>query len=192
MKHHHSHNQKPHHMILQSLTSATSDDFLYSYTSVYNGFAAVLDSQQAQSLRESDSILGVYEDTVYQLHTTRTPEFLGIENELSFLSSSGGMTQLNVASNDVIIGVLDTGVWPELKSFDDSGMPDVPTRWLGECEEGEDFKASVCNKKLIGARKFFNGFRMANENIGKFSRFVNFSSQIFNEITHNLIYVQLM
>ncbi|KAI3754150.1 hypothetical protein L1987_53928 [Smallanthus sonchifolius] len=156
MRHHH---QKPtsHVTHLQSLTSATPDAILYSYTTAYNGFAAFLDPHQAQALRESDSVLGVYEDTLYQLHTTRTPEFLGIQKDLSFLSGQ----EDNVASNDVIIGVLDTGVWPELKSFDDSMMPAVPARWRGECEEDDDFKASACNKKLIGARKFYNGFRMA-------------------------------
>ncbi|KAI3709715.1 hypothetical protein L2E82_39481 [Cichorium intybus] len=145
---------------LQALTSATADALLYSYSTAYHGFAASLDPQQAQALRESDSVLGVYEDTVYQLHTTRTPEFLGIENELGFLSGQTPQ-QFSVASNDVIIGVLDTGVWPESKSFDDSGMPAVPTRWRGECEEDEYFKATLCNKKLVGARKFYNGFRMA-------------------------------
>ncbi|KAL4563747.1 hypothetical protein LXL04_027792 [Taraxacum kok-saghyz] len=145
---------------LQALTSATDDALLYSYTTAYHGFAASLDPQQAQALRGSDSVLGVYEDTVYELHTTRTPEFLGIENESGFLSGQTPQ-QFSVASNDVIIGVLDTGVWPETKSFDDSGMPAVPPRWRGECEEDGDFKATLCNKKLVGARKFYYGFRMA-------------------------------
>ncbi|KAL8234758.1 hypothetical protein R6Q59_020858 [Mikania micrantha] len=151
---------------LQSLASTTPDAILYSYTTAYHGFAASLDLDQVNALRQSDSILGVYEDTLYQLHTTRTPEFLGIENELG-LWSGHTPQQLNVASNDVIIGVLDTGVWPESKSFYDSNMPAVPARWRGICEEGEDFKSSVCNKKLIGARKFSKGFRMAAGVISK-------------------------
>ncbi|KAJ9551260.1 hypothetical protein OSB04_015305 [Centaurea solstitialis] len=161
-----NHHQKPtsfptyHHWYshhLQSLTSATPDALLYSYTTAYNGYAAYLDPQQAQSLLESDSVLGVYPDTLYQLHTTRTPHFLGIDDDLPL--SSG--RKLSHATNDVIIGVLDTGVWPELKSFDDSGMPAVPTRWHGECEKYKDFKATSCNKKLIGARTFYKGFSMA-------------------------------
>ncbi|KAJ0799631.1 putative cucumisin [Helianthus annuus] len=155
----HQPNPKPHLTHLQSLTSATPDALLYSYTTAYNGFAAFLDPHQAQALRESDSVLGVYEDTLYQLHTTRTPHFLGIQDddEMGFFSGQ----QFNAAANDVIIGVLDTGVWPELKSFDDSFMPPVPARWRGECEQDEDFNATACNNKLIGARKFYNGFQMA-------------------------------
>ncbi|KVI01157.1 Peptidase S8/S53 domain-containing protein [Cynara cardunculus var. scolymus] len=167
-----NHHQKPtsflshHHWYshhLQSLTSAPPHALLYSYTTAYNGYAAYLDPQQAQTLRGSDSILGVYPDTLYHLHTTRTPHFLGIDNQLPFLSAQTSQQQLNRPISDVIIGVLDTGVWPELKSFDDSGMPAVPTRWRGECEEGEDFKGTLCNKKLIGARTFYKGFSMATK-----------------------------
>ena len=146
---------------LQSLSTSTdSDSLLYSYTA-YNGFAASLDPEQVESLRRSDSVLGVYEDTVYQLHTTRTPEFLGLETE-SGLWEGHNTQDLDQASHDVIIGVLDTGIWPESKSFNDDGMPEIPERWRGECEEGPDFAPSVCNRKLIGARSFSRGFQMAS------------------------------
>ncbi|KAJ0881978.1 putative cucumisin [Helianthus annuus] len=149
---------------LQSLASTTTPDaILYSYTTAYHGFSASLDLEQVEALRQSDSVLGVYEDTLYQLHTTRTPEFLGIQDELGLWTGQ----QLNAPAHDVIIGVLDTGVWPESRSFDDAGMPAVPSRWRGQCEEGEDFKPTVCNKKLIGARKFSKGFRLAAGVISK-------------------------
>ncbi|KAF9588839.1 hypothetical protein IFM89_016451 [Coptis chinensis] len=66
------------------------------------------------------------------------------------------------ASMDVIIGVLDTGVWPELKSFDDSKMEPVPSHWKRECESGPDFSSSLSNEKLIGAHSFSKGFKMAS------------------------------
>ncbi|XP_028782767.1 subtilisin-like protease SBT1.8 [Neltuma alba] len=147
---------------LQSLSSSSdSDSLLYSYTSAYNGFAASLDASQVDALRRSDSVLGVYEDTVYTLHTTRTPEFLGLETQ-SGTSQGHNTLALEQASHDVIIGILDTGVWPESKSFDDTGMPEIPSRWRGECESGPDFNQSLCNKKLIGARSFSRGFHMAS------------------------------
>ncbi|XP_027335340.1 subtilisin-like protease SBT1.8 [Abrus precatorius] len=144
---------------LQSI-STDSDPLLYSYTNAYNGFAASLDDQQAQQLLRSEAVLGVYQDTVYQLHTTRTPQFLGLEAQTGLWE--GHSTQdLNQASHDVIIGVLDTGIWPESQSFNDAGMPDIPPRWRGECEPSADFSPSLCNKKLIGARSFSRGFHMA-------------------------------
>lgn len=168
---HMKHHQKPsiyptHHdwysANLQSISSSSdSDSLLYAYTTAYNGFAASLDPSQAEALRRSDAVLGVYEDTVYTLHTTRTPEFLGLETE-SGLWEGHNTQDLEQASHDVIIGILDTGIWPESKSFDDTGMPEIPTRWRGECESGADFSKSLCNKKLIGARSFSRGFRMAS------------------------------
>ncbi|KAK6139660.1 hypothetical protein DH2020_026595 [Rehmannia glutinosa] len=145
----------------QSLTSAAPDSILYTYDSAYHGFAAALSPEEAESLRQSDSVLGVYEDTVYTLHTTRTPEFLGLETDLGpWIGHS--LQELNQASQDVIIGVLDTGVWPESKSFSDANMPDVPSRWRGECEAADDFDPKIhCNKKLIGARFFSRGYNMA-------------------------------
>ncbi|KAG2717937.1 hypothetical protein I3760_03G197600 [Carya illinoinensis] len=146
---------------LQALPSATPDSLLYTYTTAYHGFAASLDPDQADMLRRSDAVLDVYEETVYTLHTTRTPGFLGLDTE-SGLWAGHNAQDLDQASYDVVIGVLDTGVWPESKSFDDTGMPAIPPRWRGECESGPDFSPSLCNRKLIGARSFSKGYQMAS------------------------------
>ncbi|KAF3959255.1 hypothetical protein CMV_015917 [Castanea mollissima] len=160
---HMKHQDKPssyatHHDWYSSQLQSDSS-LLYTYTDAYHGFAASLDSDQADSLRRSDSVLGVYEDTLYTLHTTRTPEFLGLDTTFD----SHNTQVLDRASNDVIVGVLDTGVWPESKSFDDSGLPEIPAKWKGKCESGPDFNPTLCNKKLIGARSFSKGYRMASE-----------------------------
>ncbi|KAE9456911.1 hypothetical protein C3L33_11186, partial [Rhododendron williamsianum] len=74
---------------LNSLTTTSSDSdsdsdslLLYTYTTAYHGFAVSLTPSQAESLRRSDSVLGMYQDTLYSLHTTRTPEFLGLDPRL--------------------------------------------------------------------------------------------------------------
>ncbi|GER36071.1 subtilase family protein [Striga asiatica] len=136
---------------LQTLTAAKPENIIYTYKDAFHGFAAALSPEEADALRQSDAVFEVYEDMVYELHTTRTPEFLGLTGE----QAGNTLQRLNKASYDVIIGVLDTGVWPESKSFRDDGMPKVPSRWGGTCEKG------FCNRKLIGARSFTDGYRRA-------------------------------
>ncbi|KAK9715649.1 hypothetical protein RND81_06G179500 [Saponaria officinalis] len=140
---------------IQSLSSsdeASPASVLYAYTEAFTGFAALLSPEQAEELRSSDDVVGVYEDEVYHLHTTRTPEFLGLDVGGEGLTAGDGLD-----TSDVIVGVLDTGIWPESESFSDSGLPPVPTRWKGNCDAG-----IPCNRKLIGAASFSHGYMIAS------------------------------
>ncbi|CAN1845308.1 Subtilisin-like protease SBT1.4, partial [Linum perenne] len=91
------------------------------------------------------------------LHTTHTPSFLGLSAESGLCINSG-------YGDGVIIGVLDTEIWPQHPSFLDHGFSDdVPSKWCGACE--------ACNRKLIGARTFYKGYesyrgRSIDESLG--------------------------
>ncbi|KAK3150454.1 hypothetical protein QOZ80_3AG0233410 [Eleusine coracana subsp. coracana] len=127
---------------------------LYSYHTVFDGFAAQLTDSEAAALRSLPGVASVRADRRVELHTTYSPTFLG----LNFCPT--GAWARSGYGHGTIIGVLDTGVWPESPSFDDRGMPPVPTRWTGACEAGEQFDAgSSCNRKLIGARFYAKGHR---------------------------------
>ncbi|XP_074280786.1 subtilisin-like protease SBT1.8 [Silene latifolia] len=145
---------------LLSLSSSSSSQthspsILYTYSSSYPGFAASLTPEQADELRSSSGdVVGVYDDMVYQLHTTRTPQFLGLDVPGEGLSAGD-----HIDGSDVIVGVFDTGISPESDSFSDVGMPPVPRRWKGKCDSG-----IKCNKKLIGAATFSHGFTAAEGN----------------------------
>ncbi|KAK1271741.1 hypothetical protein QJS04_geneDACA016197 [Acorus gramineus] len=55
--------------------------------------------------------------------------------------------------NDVVVGLLDTGVWPESDSFNDEGMGPPPAKWKGSCQSSN----FTCNNKIIGARFYHIG-----------------------------------
>lgn len=140
------------HWYDSSLKSVSdSAQMLYTYDNVLHGFSTRLTADEAQSLEGHPGVLSVLPEVKYELHTTRTPEFLGLDKTAETVVESN-------AGGDVIVGVLDTGVWPESKSFDDAGFGPVPSSWKGACEEGTNFTASNCNRKLIGARYFARGY----------------------------------
>ncbi|GLT65190.1 hypothetical protein SLA2020_376340 [Shorea laevis] len=135
---------------LKSVSDSAS--MLYTYSNVIHGYSTRLTADEAEALEEQQGILSVIPELRYELHTTRTPEFLGLSGKTSPVFPTFE------SASDVIVGVLDTGVWPELKSFNDEGLGPVPEKWKGECEVGKTFNSSSCNKKLIGARYFSKGY----------------------------------
>ncbi|XP_031277951.1 subtilisin-like protease SBT1.7 [Pistacia vera] len=140
------------HWYDSSLKSVSgSAEMLYTYDNAIHGFSTRLTPEEARSLETQPGILSVLPELKYELHTTRTPQFLGLDKSAdTFLESASG--------SDVIVGVLDTGVWPESKSFVDTGLGPVPSNWKGACEAGTNFSLSICNGKLIGARYFSKGY----------------------------------
>uniref|UniRef100_A0A0D9W511 Subtilisin-like protease n=1 Tax=Leersia perrieri TaxID=77586 RepID=A0A0D9W511_9ORYZ len=150
--------------LLSSATTASSSpaaEHLYTYTHAMHGFSAVLTPAQLESIRSADGHVAAFPESYGRLHTTRTPGFLG-------LTAGAGAWPASRYGDDVIIGIVDTGVWPENPSFHDAAtsLPPVPSRWKGECESGAAFSpATACNRKLIGARSFSKGIKSRGLNI---------------------------
>ncbi|KAG9144965.1 hypothetical protein Leryth_017437 [Lithospermum erythrorhizon] len=143
--------------VVSSDEGDTSSRFLYSYHSAMEGFAARLTTDDVQALKRCPDVIAVRPDRKHEVHTTYSYKFLGLStrNEGAWLKSGFGRGS--------IIGVLDTGAWPESPSFSDVGMPPVPKKWKGICQEGEDFNSSNCNRKLIGARFYSKGHLVASQ-----------------------------
>lgn len=131
---------------------------LHSYGYVFNGFAADLTPEQAAKLAMTKGVLAVTKDEARALDTSSTPDFLG-------LTAPGGAWS-QAKGEGVIIGIVDGGVWPESLSFSDRtgtngnaskagklSYQQIPG-WNGKCTPGEEFNASHCNQKLIGARYY--------------------------------------
>ncbi|GMP24244.1 hypothetical protein CsSME_00001576 [Camellia sinensis var. sinensis] len=155
-------------MIQSVLTRPAKEDIeddnrvIYTYQTAFHGVAARLSEEEAERLDQLHCVMALFPETKYQLHTTRSPLFLGLEPEDS--TSVWSDKQANL---DVVVGVLDTGIWPESQSFNDTGMTPVPAHWKGTCETGRAFTKHHCNRKIVGARVFYRGYESATGKINE-------------------------
>jgi subtilisin family serine protease len=129
---------------------------IYSYGLVFNGFAAELTAAQAAKMAKTPGVLSVIKDELREVDTSSTPAFLGISNPGGLWDQVDGPEH---AGEGIIVGIIDTGIWPENPSFKGENGEDHVRGWSGVCLDGEQFDASkACNRKLIGARYFDEGY----------------------------------
>ncbi|XP_026666053.2 subtilisin-like protease SBT1.5 [Phoenix dactylifera] len=129
---------------------------LHVYRTVFVGFSAVLSSAEADLLRSDPAVLAVLPDRPRQLHTTRSPLFLGL---VSADSKPNRLLAAADSGSSVVIALVDTGIRPDHPSFANDGrLPPPPARWNGSCDHGPHFPATSCNRKLVGARFFDHGY----------------------------------
>jgi hypothetical protein len=134
----------------------------YSYRYSFNGFAAEMTESQAQIMKTLPGVIAVEQDELLQMDTSTTTSFLGLSDAGGFWSRAKG--------EGVVIGIVDSGVWPEHPSFSDRtgtngnatqdgklGYQQLPG-WHGRCRPGEGFNASNCNQKLIAAQWYNAGW----------------------------------
>ncbi|KAL9438644.1 hypothetical protein AB3S75_024336 [Citrus x aurantiifolia] len=132
-----------HHSMLQNVLGSTlsaKESLVYSYGRSFNGFAAKLTDEEVARFSEMEGVISVIPNHKLKIHTTRSWDFMGFSK--GKLSSS--------QEGSVIIGLLDTGIWPESASFNDKGLSPPPAKWKGICT-GANF---TCNNKIIGARYY--------------------------------------
>lgn len=136
--------------------SIGSINILHSFKHTFNGFTAKLSDKQKSQLESHPDVVGIWEDTLQKVDTANTPEFLG-------LTGPGGQHTLDIKGEGIIIGIIDTGIWPEHPSFADDGSYSDPSSlgWTGSCDAGGDKAGDLlftCNNKLIGAQYFKSSF----------------------------------
>ncbi|CAI9087889.1 OLC1v1022078C1 [Oldenlandia corymbosa var. corymbosa] len=165
--------EESHHTFVSSVKNTTEEaksSIIHSYQKVINGFSVLLTSDEASKLSEKDGVISVFKSEVRKMATTRSWEFIDeLSSEDDDQEEFGRQELLQQTNNgqDIIIGVIDSGVWPESKSFNDDGMDPIPERWKGTCEAGDKFDTSHCNRKLIGARSHLQAFESQYEQVNQ-------------------------
>ncbi|EFJ16144.1 hypothetical protein SELMODRAFT_116988 [Selaginella moellendorffii] len=126
------------------------ETIVHSYTQAINGFAAEMLPSQAFMLQQMPGVVSVFEDYTMSLQTTRSMNFIGLEDASG--NTAANSLWKKTKGENMIIGVLDSGVWPESASFSDAGLPaSLPAKWRGSCASSASFQ---CNRKVIGARYY--------------------------------------
>ncbi|XWS74904.1 hypothetical protein CRYUN_Cryun01aG0038500 [Craigia yunnanensis] len=113
-----------------------------SYKRSFNGFVVELTEEEAQKMAGMDGVVSVFPNEKRNLHTTRSWDFIGFSEQV----------ERAALESDVIIGVFDTGIWPESESFNDKGLGPPPSKWKGSCQVAAD--NFTCNNKIIGGRYY--------------------------------------
>jgi hypothetical protein len=144
-----------------------------------SAFTSRLTGAQATNLARTDGVVSVVKNRFHRLPDDRkSTDYLGLTGRDGVWSQLGGADD---AGRGVVVGVIDSGIWPESASFAGdplrrthgttwrSGSTRYEPRRVGDsivmtksdggvfrgaCETGEDFTADDCNSKVISARYF--------------------------------------
>jgi len=147
-----------------SLETAGGSDVqkVHDYTVALNGYSAILSEDQVKSIKAQKGVVVVLEDQMRYPDTDSSPTFLG-------LTDPAGPWAKNYTGEDVVVGVIDTGIWPEHPSFADNGTYGPSPVTLGDSRPNCDFGNTIhngndapfeCNNKLIGARQMLDTYRL--------------------------------
>lgn len=147
---------------------------IYEYTIAFNGMAVKMTGAEAALMRSEPNVMRVTRDQAQKMDTDSTRKFLKLnKGRLSAWRNS-------YTGEDVIVGVLDSGIDPENPSFADVPTPrrgdrgrkipygPPPAGWNGdECDFGNtEFNPLdvpfTCNNKILGARTYSAGYLRGN------------------------------
>ncbi|RVW97534.1 Cucumisin [Vitis vinifera] len=106
-----------------------------------NGFVAELTKEEMKRLSAMKGVVSVFPNEKKQLLTTRSWDFMGFPQKVT----------RNTTESDIVVGMLDSGIWPESASFSDKGFGPPPSKWKGTCETSTNF---TCNNGSVPEGEF--------------------------------------
>ena len=128
-----------------------ASDIGQNYTYAISGFEATLTPDEVEAMARQPEVAKVVPNEFRQLQTDVSGAFLGLDDP-------GGAYESGLTGEDVVVGVIDSGIWPEHGSFADDGsystlegFDDIPCDF-GDTAYNPDDAPFECNNKLLGAR----------------------------------------
>lgn len=153
-------------------TSRRTTDF----SNTLNGFAVRTDVKGAERLAKQSGVAVVIPDEMRQAQSIAadvatakaSPTAVNALNQFLGLTGKKDAYASGVNGEGVLVGVIDTGIWPEQPMLADDGtFPAKPTFDESErsaCNFGNsawnaDDAPFTCNNKLVGAREFLDTYK---------------------------------
>lgn len=152
----------------QALTAAgvPRSALLASYRYAANGFSATLSADEAAALAALPQVRLVVPDVIRTVD--RAPQAAPKPSATSAaflgLTAKKGAYASGLNGEGVIVGVIDTGIWPEHPSLSPAGFGPAPATWAGSgCDFGNSaFNPNdapfACNNKLLAAKRYGRAF----------------------------------
>jgi hypothetical protein len=157
------------HSAVLKRAGISSSNKLNDYTASLDGFSVLASPTQADKLAADPDVLLVLPDELRQAQAVSSAPLgagdidKGTEGES--LSSFLGLDDEYKGDNE-LLGVIDSGIWPEHPSFADDGsyptlkLPDARGGYK-KCDfgHGKNDPSFKCNNKLVGARQMLKTYR---------------------------------
>lgn len=138
---------------------------LAAYRFAANGFSVKLTQAQAEALRALPSVRLVTADVQRTIDDApEQPRPSSTSSAFLGLNAKGGVYASGVRGEGVVVGVVDTGIWPEHPSLSPVGFGPRPATFSGTgCDFGNSGynaadAAFACNNKLLAAKAYATGF----------------------------------
>jgi minor extracellular serine protease Vpr len=125
----------------------------YRWTTALNGFAVELTADQVTALESNDDVAAIEANTVRPMagHVDLSA--------VRFSRSSDPRASRGAGGSGVVIGFVDSGIAPDSPLFSEvRGLGETRAGFSGTCSPGEGWPASTCNRKVVGAGWWVEGF----------------------------------